>query len=430
MKSPAGPGPDLIGAWPQPASSQSCPPGPTGDDPRPPEEEEKVMTSLPADPPGVIVGVDTHQDVHVAVALDALGRRLGELQIAATTSGYGQLVRWVRELGPAARFGVEGTGSYGAGLHRYLRRHGLAVVEVNRPDRSTRHRRGKSDPIDAEAAARAVLAGPATGIPKAGDDQVEMVRLLKLTRDSAVKSRTQAINQIKGVLVTAPAELREALTGLSGTAQLDRCAGAARPDRHWPGRRRRPAHRSRGQPGAGPGSPPPGGWRRPRAAADTFCAQLVQLQRARPQMASGGCLRNPALAMVKRGYRAAARRSWPSAHRSAGERCAVPSTARRRPADRRLGRVHPDVYACGPGADDLTVRWRAALAYTGNRGALGYVSGLAAHGVTPAWSCTAGRPSTPTMPTSYGAMGWPCCRSSVASSTSGSCVRRSAAGPS
>src|SRR5664280_1834291 len=98
---------------------------------------------------------------------------VGELQIAATTSGYGQLVRWVRELGPAARFGVEGTGSYGAGLHRYLRRHGLAVVEVNRPDRSTRHRRGKSDPIDAEAAARAVLAGTATGIPKAGDDQVE-----------------------------------------------------------------------------------------------------------------------------------------------------------------------------------------------------------------------------------------------------------------
>src|SRR5664280_1644317 len=153
MKSPAGPGPDLIGAWPQPASSQSCPPGPTGDDPRPPEEEEKVMTSLPADPPGVIVGVDTHQDVHVAVALDALGRRLGELQIAATTSGYGQLVRWVRELDPAARFGAVAAGA-----------------------------------LDAEAAARAVLAGTATGIPKAGDDQVEMVRLLKLTRDSAVKS--------------------------------------------------------------------------------------------------------------------------------------------------------------------------------------------------------------------------------------------------
>src|SRR5674476_913790 len=124
-------------------------------------QPRRSCPSLPADPPGVIVGVDTHQDVHVAVALDALGRRLGELQIAATTSGYGQLVSWVRELDPAARFGVEGTGSYGAGLHRYLRRHGLAVVEVNRPDRSTRHRRGKSDPIDAEAAARAVPASTA-----------------------------------------------------------------------------------------------------------------------------------------------------------------------------------------------------------------------------------------------------------------------------
>src|SRR5664280_2363280 len=155
MKSPAGPGPDLIGAWPQPASSQSCPPGPTGDDPRPPEEEEKVMTSLPADPPGVIVGVDTHQDVHVAVALDALGRRLGDLPIAASTSGYGQLVRWVREFDPAASFRVEGTGSYGAGLHRYLRRHGLGVVEVIRLNRSTRHGGGASGPSDAEAAARA-----------------------------------------------------------------------------------------------------------------------------------------------------------------------------------------------------------------------------------------------------------------------------------
>src|SRR5664280_2181580 len=142
---------------------------------------------------------------------------------AATASWSDGCASWVRPRGSASR-----APAATARLHRYLRRHGLAVVEVNRPDRSTRHRRGKSDPIDAEAAARAVLAGTATGIPKAGDDQVEMVRLLKLTRDSAVKSRTQAINQIKGVLVTAPAERREALTGLSGTAQLDRCA-ALRP---------------------------------------------------------------------------------------------------------------------------------------------------------------------------------------------------------
>src|SRR5664280_2792081 len=108
MKSPAGPGPDLIGAWPQPASSQSCPPGPTGDDPRPPEEEEKVMTSLPADPPGVIVGVDTHQDVHVAVALDALGRRLGvscrsRPRPAATASWSDGCASWVRPRGSASR---------------------------------------------------------------------------------------------------------------------------------------------------------------------------------------------------------------------------------------------------------------------------------------------------------------------------------------
>jgi transposase len=183
------------------------------------------MTSLPADRPRVTVGVDTHADRHVAVAVDELGRRLGELEFAAAGAGYRELLGWARRLGVPERFGVEGTGSYGAGLARYLRRQGMAVVEVNRPDRATRRRLGKSDPIDAEAAARAVLAGTATGIPKAGDDRVEMIRLLKLTRDSAVKSRTAAINQIRGILVTAPAELRESLAGLPTGALLDRCAG-------------------------------------------------------------------------------------------------------------------------------------------------------------------------------------------------------------
>jgi transposase len=186
------------------------------------------MTSLPADRPRVTVGVDTHADVHVAVAVDELGRRLGHLPVAARSGGYRELLAWARQLGVPERFGVEGTGSYGAGLSRYLRRHGMTVVEVNRPDRSTRHRLGKSDPIDAEAAARAVLAGTATGTPKAGDGRVEMIRLLKVTRDSAVKARTQAINQIKGILVTAPTELRETLAGLPTGALLDRCA-ALRP---------------------------------------------------------------------------------------------------------------------------------------------------------------------------------------------------------
>lgn len=201
----------------------------TDGDPRPPASEEKAITSMPAPAPDVTVhvtvGVDTHKDLHVAVALDALGRRLDELVAPATAAGYRQLHRWASDLGSVQAFGVEGTGSYGAGLARYLHRAGARVVEVNRPDRSTRHHQGKSDPIDAEAAARAVLAGTATATPKHGDDQVEVIRLLKMTRDSAVKAQTQAVNQLKAVLVTAPEELRESLARLGLVALLNRCAG-------------------------------------------------------------------------------------------------------------------------------------------------------------------------------------------------------------
>ena len=172
----------------------------------------------------VIVGVDTHKDAHVAVAIDTLGRRLAELEIPATAAGYHQLHAWAIDLGPSEGFGVEGTGSYGAGLARHLRLRGVKVTEVNRPDRALRHRLGKSDPLDAEAAARAVLARTATATPKHGDDQVEMIRILKLTRDSAVKSQTQASNQLQAVLVTAPPELREALQSLPRIRLLQRCA--------------------------------------------------------------------------------------------------------------------------------------------------------------------------------------------------------------
>jgi transposase len=172
----------------------------------------------------VIVGVDTHQDVHVAVALDHLGTRLAELQVATTRAGYTQLEQWATRLGRIEAVGVEGTGSYGAALARFLCQRGHRVVEVNRPDRATRHRLGKSDPIDAEMAARLVLSGVAYGTPKGGDGRVEMLRMLKLTKDSAVKARTQSLNQIKALLVTAPADLREALTGLTVGQLLDRCA--------------------------------------------------------------------------------------------------------------------------------------------------------------------------------------------------------------
>ncbi len=171
----------------------------------------------------VVIGVDTHQDKHVAVAIDRQGVRLEELRTVATTNGYEELERWSLGLGEIQAFGIEGTGSYGAGVTRYLTRRGHTVVEVNRPDRSTRYRKGKSDSTDAEMAARAVLAGVADATPKSGEGEVEMIRMLKSAKDSAVKARTQAINQMKALVVTAPAELRETLDGLAAGALVTRC---------------------------------------------------------------------------------------------------------------------------------------------------------------------------------------------------------------
>ena len=163
----------------------------------------------------VIIGVDTHQDQHVAVAIDQRGIRLGERHLPATTHGCAELEWWARSLGQIRAFGIEGTGSYGAGVARFLTSRNYTVIEVNRPDRSVRYRKGKSDPTDAEMAARSVLAGVADAIPKSGEGEVEMIRMLKSTKDSAVKARTQAINQIKALAVTAPSELRETLDGCS-----------------------------------------------------------------------------------------------------------------------------------------------------------------------------------------------------------------------
>jgi transposase len=174
---------------------------------------------------GIVVGVDTHRDVHVAVALDAIGGRLGQRSVPTTRSGYADLERWADGLGEVRVYGVEGTGAYGAGLARHLRAAGHEVREVDRPDRRARRRLGKSDPLDAEAAARAVLAGTATTTPKAADGMVEAIRVLHLTRRSAEKARTAAWTQIRTLLVTAPADLREAFDGLRPAALLARCAG-------------------------------------------------------------------------------------------------------------------------------------------------------------------------------------------------------------
>ena len=165
-----------------------------------------------------ILGVDTHLDFHVAVAIDHLGRRLGEASVPTTVKGHERLLRWAERFGPVRCVGVEGTSSYGAGLARHLGAKGIDVLEVERPERRRRGSRRnlkKSDPCDAEAAARAVLAGESSGVPKSGDGTVEMIRTLRAARRSAIKARTQAANQLKGLRVTAPEQLRQRLRELS-----------------------------------------------------------------------------------------------------------------------------------------------------------------------------------------------------------------------
>ncbi len=174
--------------------------------------------------PQLTVGVDTHLDVHVAHAVDQLGRSMATVSIPTTPAGYQDLLAWARGLGEPVAWGVEGTGAYGAALARFLAANGQAVVEVNRPDRQARRRRGKSDPVDAEAAARAVQAGQVTVTPKAGTGQVEMIRSLRVARATAMRARTQATNALHALLVTAPAELREQLRGLSATRLLGAAA--------------------------------------------------------------------------------------------------------------------------------------------------------------------------------------------------------------
>jgi transposase len=177
----------------------------------------------------ITLGADTHKDIHVAVALDGLGRRLGTLSVPAIPAGYENLVNWARGFGPLERAGVEGTGSFGAGLTRFLQEaEGTKVFEVIRPKRRDQYRSGKSDPIDAEAAARSVLAGTAIGQPKDADGEVEMIRTLRITRRSALKARAQAANQIQALLVTAPEGLKSELCELS-TARLIEKASRLRP---------------------------------------------------------------------------------------------------------------------------------------------------------------------------------------------------------
>jgi hypothetical protein len=172
----------------------------------------------------VILGVDTHKDIHVAAVITALGAVAASHSFPTTMAGYHQLLVWARTFGTLRRAGVECTGSYGAALTRHLQTAGITVIEVNQPDKATHRRRGKTDTIDAQATARAVLSGRATATAKTSDGPVEMLRMFKLAKSSAIKSRTQAINQLKAVLVAADPTLREALSGLSTPILIRQCA--------------------------------------------------------------------------------------------------------------------------------------------------------------------------------------------------------------
>ena len=188
-----------------------------------------MFTVTNTTPIGVFIGVDTHKEVHAAAAISGVGAHLATTTVPASSKGYGALEAWAETMGAVQAFGIEGTGSYGAGLSRFLRERGHTVVEVNRPNRQLRHQKGKSDAVDAESAARAVLAGQATGQPKSGTGTVEMIRHLKVARDTAVKARTQAMQTLKAISVCSPDTLREQLDQVSGKMTLLRRLAALRP---------------------------------------------------------------------------------------------------------------------------------------------------------------------------------------------------------
>jgi transposase len=189
----------------------------------------------------MVVGVDTHQLTHHAALIDGHHRRLGNQEFPATSAGYRQLLVWAASHGTINEVGVESTGSYGAGLTRHLLGAGLEVYEVNRPEKSTRVKQGKSDPIDAYSAAEQVLTGRASGRPKIKTGAVEAIRMLKVPRDVAVKDRTRAYSQLRDLVTTAPAAIHDELIALSGKKRVAK-ALAMRPD---PARTEEPVHAAR-----------------------------------------------------------------------------------------------------------------------------------------------------------------------------------------
>ncbi len=182
------------------------------------------MNTMTAEPGSVTGGVDTHLDVHVAAAVDHLGGVLATESFPTNAAGYRRLLTWLRAFGPLHKVGVEGTGSYGSALARYLTEQDVTVLEVGRPNRQVRRRHGKTDVIDAIAAARAVLSGEASATPKSHDGPVECLRVLKVVQRSANKNRTQSLNQLRNLIATAPDGLRSKLRALKTAELISTCA--------------------------------------------------------------------------------------------------------------------------------------------------------------------------------------------------------------
>ncbi|MFQ6332175.1 IS110 family transposase [Nocardia sp. CWNU-33] len=179
---------------------------------------------MPSATEHVVGGIDTHKETHHATVLTVFGRFLADQQFPATGAGHRDLLDWLRSFGTVDAIGVEGTGSYGAALTRLLTSEGERVIEVNRPARAMRRLHGKSDQLDSEQAARSVLAGTATATPKAKSGAVESIRILRVTRSTAVKARTQAMNALHSIIVTAPECLREELRSLKARELINRCS--------------------------------------------------------------------------------------------------------------------------------------------------------------------------------------------------------------
>ena len=169
-------------------------------------------------------GVDTHADTHVAAALDSIGGLLGVEEFPVTPAGYVRLPGWLGGFGTVGLVGIEGTGSYGAGLARHITAAGVRVAGVDRSDRQDRRRQGKSGPLDAVSAARAAQSGRARGAPKGRDGAVEAIRALMVAKRSARSERTQTINQARSLIVTGPDDLRARFAGHTAAALVSELA--------------------------------------------------------------------------------------------------------------------------------------------------------------------------------------------------------------